>query len=147
MSTYPLDPDLTRPTQNGVYFVDVAALRRLTANARASELQVCQTDLAGCAGKRDLLQRLAVALALPATFGHNWDALADCMRDLSWLPAWGHVLAFDHVDALRHGAPEDFEILLGVLDDAATFATDHDRPWFAFLALNDDGVHIPLPGA
>jgi hypothetical protein len=138
VNTYPLDPDLTRPTQNGVYYVDVAALDRLTAHALANELHVCRTDLAGCTGKVDLLQRLRTSLALPATFGCNWDALADCMRDFSWLPAWGHVLVFAHTDALRHAAPADFDILLGVLDDAATFAADHDAPWFAFLALHDE---------
>ncbi|HUH30491.1 MAG TPA: barstar family protein, partial [Rhodanobacter sp.] len=88
MNTYPLDPDLTRPTQNGVYYVDAAALDRLAAHASANELHVCRTDLAGCTGKVDLLQRLHTSLSLPATFGRNWDALADCMRDLSWLPAW-----------------------------------------------------------
>jgi hypothetical protein len=25
-----------------------------------------------------------------------------------------------------------------VLDDAATFVADHDKPWFAFLALPDE---------
>lgn len=138
MSTHPLDPDLTRPTQNGVYFVDIAARERLAAHAATNELHVSRIDLADCTGKRDLLQRVATSLSLPPTFGHNWDALADCMRDLGWLPAWGHVLVFEHVDALRRATPADFDILLGVLDDAATFAADHDAPWFAFLALNEN---------
>jgi hypothetical protein len=34
-------------------------------------------------------------LAFPAWFGHNWDALADCLTDLSWLPAAGYVLIWD----------------------------------------------------
>lgn len=139
MTTYPLDPDLTRPTQNGVYFVDAAALQRLALHAAVNELCVCHTDLAGCTGKVDLMRRMSKSLSLPPTFGHNWDALADCMRDLSWLPAWGHVLVFVHADALRQAAAADFDILLGVLDDAATFASDHDTPWFAFLALDDEG--------
>ncbi len=138
MSTHPLEPDLTRPTQNGVFFVGVADLERLTRRAHADELHVGCTDLADCKDKHELLRRMAASLALPATFGHNWDALADCLRDLSWLPAWGHVLVFAHADALRRAAPADFDILLGVLDDAATFACDHDAPWFAFLALPDD---------
>ncbi|MEO5810685.1 MAG: barstar family protein [Rhodanobacter sp.] len=140
---HPLDPDLTRPTQNGVYYVDVAAVERLAAAAAANELHVCRTDLANCTGKVDLLQRLATSLALPATFGHNWDALADCLRDLSWLPAWGHVLVLEHAAALRHVAPADFAVLLGVLDDAATFATDRYAPWFAFLALHDEPPATP----
>ena len=130
----PLDPDLTRPSQNGVYFVDDADLARLAANAAREELAVCRTDLAGCRGKAELLRRLAASLALPADFGQNWDALADCLRDPGWRPAWGHVLLFEHAGALHHGANPDFDVLLGVLDDAATFAQDADRPFFAFIA-------------
>lgn len=138
MNALPLDPDLTRPSQNGVYFVGDADLARLAANATRDELAVCRTDLAGCRDKAALLQRLAVSLALPADFGHNWDALADCLRDLGWLPAWGHVLLFEHTGELQRDADRDYDVLLGILDDAATFAQETDRPFFAFLALPAD---------
>lgn len=136
-----LDPDLTRPSQNGVYFVGDADLDRLAASAAREQLVVCRTDLAGCHGKTGLLRRLARSLNLPADFGHNWDALADCLRDLGWLPGWGHVLLFDHAGTLHHGTAGDFDVLLGILDDAATFAQGADRPFFAFLALPDDAHH------
>jgi len=146
MSKRAFELDLTRPSQSGVYFVAVDDLDRLARNAARDELHVCRIDLAGCHDKYDLLRRLAVSLQLPATFGHNWDALADCLRDLAWLPAWGHVLLFEHADALRQAAEADFAVLLGVLDDAATFGIDNDWPWFAFLALPDsafDDAHPP----
>ena len=138
MSAHRFDLDLTQPAQSGVYFVGTDDLDRLAKAARRDELQVCRTDLGGCADKHELLQRLAVSLTLPASFGHNWDALADCLRDMSWLPAWGYALLFERGDDLRKAAPEDFTTLLGVLDDAATFGADHDKPWFAFLALPDE---------
>lgn len=129
------DPDLTRPSQNGVYFVADTDLARLAAAAGEAELAVYRTDLAGCHGKAGLLQRLATSLALPANFGHNWDALADSLRDLDSLPARGRVLLFEHTDELHHAAEQDFDVLMGILDDAATFAQDADLPFFAFLAL------------
>jgi hypothetical protein len=137
MSAHRFDLDLTQPAQSGVYFVGQGDLDRLAKTARRDALQVCRTDLGGCTGKHELLQRLAVSLTLPTSFGHNWDALADCLRDLGWLPAWGYVLLFEHGDDLRRTAPADFTTLLGVLDDAATFGADRDMPWFAFLALPD----------
>jgi hypothetical protein len=35
--------------------------------------------------KDDLLRALAAGLRFPAYFGHNWDALEECLRDLTWL--------------------------------------------------------------
>ncbi len=145
MSSRGSDLDLTRPSQNGVYFVGADDLDRLARAAAREELHVCRSDLAGCRDKHELLRRLAVSLQLPATFGHNWDALADCLRDLGWLPAWGHVLLFEHTDELRQYAPADYDILLGILDDAATFGAEHDRPWFALLALPDGAFATPFP--
>lgn len=37
--------------------------------------------------KQKLLRILADQLQFPAYFGNNWDALEECLRDLSWLPA------------------------------------------------------------
>lgn len=130
-----VDPNLTQPTQSGIYFVGSEDLARLAKTAAREELRVCRTDLADCRGKDDLLRRLSASLELPATFGDNWDALADGLRDLRWMPAWGYVLLFDHADDLRRSSATDFDILLGILDDAATFASDNEMPWFAFLAL------------
>jgi len=131
------DPNLTQPTQSGIYFVGSDDLVRLAKTASREELRVCRTDLAACPGKDELLRRLTLSLELPSTFGDNWDALADSLRDLRWIPAWGYVLLFDHADDLRRSSEADFDILLGILDDAATFASDNDMPWFAFLALPD----------
>jgi RNAse (barnase) inhibitor barstar len=131
------DLDLTRPTQSGVYFVSVDDLDRLTRIATRDELHVSRTDLAGCCSKDDLLHRLAKSLQLPADFGHNWDALADNLRDLDRMPAWGRVLLFEHADDLRRVAEADYDVLLGILDDAATFGSEQDVPWFAFFSLPD----------
>ena len=143
MSARGFDPDLTRPAQSGVYFVGTNDLDRLAKIALRDELCVCRTDLSGCHDRDDLLRRLSVSLKLPASFGHNWDALADCLRDLRWIPAWGYVLLFDHVDDLRRAAEADFDILLGILDDAATFGCDHEVPWFAFLTFPDEPLESP----
>jgi hypothetical protein len=39
----------------------------------------------GIETKSELLSFLAGAFPLPDYFGHNWDALEECLRDLSWL--------------------------------------------------------------
>ena len=124
--------DLTRPLQSGVYDVDVREFNALTRQARQADLALCRVDLSGCTDNAGLLRRLAFALRLPPDFGDNWDALADCLRDPAWRPAWGHVFVFENPEGLP---AHDAAILRGVLDDAATFAIEHDRPFFAFFPL------------
>lgn len=131
------DPDVTQPSQNGIYYVSSSDLPRLAHRASGEDLRVCRMDLSGCTGKEELLRRLGRALEIPHPMEDNWDALADSLRDLRWIPAWGYVLLFDHADDLRCSAEADFDVLLGILDDAATFGSDNDIPWFAFIALPD----------
>lgn len=137
MSSAVFDLDFSRPSGSGVYVVGEDDLHALAKQAEREELRVCHISLQGCRDKAELLRRLAVELRLPASFGFNWDALADCLRDLRWLPAWGHALLFEHADDLRAAACDDFDILFGILDDAATFAIEQDRPFFALLSLPD----------
>jgi len=59
----------------------------------------------------------------------------------------GHVLLFEHADELRQAAETDYNILLGILDDAATFGGEHEVPWFAFLTLPDDAFDNSHAGA
>jgi hypothetical protein len=62
-----------------------------------------------------MLQRIANALGFPSWFGGNWDALFDCLADLSWRPAAGHVLLLEHADRLRQEAPEVFDTAVAIL--------------------------------
>lgn len=42
--------------------------------------------------KRELMGVLRKQLKLPGYFGGNWDALHDCLRDLSWLQSMPRVV-------------------------------------------------------
>lgn len=130
--------DFADAARSGVFFVGGADLHALQADARECGLATYRIDLRGCTGKADLMRRLADALAFPASFGHNWDALADSLGDLSWRPAPGHVLLFDHAADLHDADAAAFDTLLDILDQASsTWATQH-TPFFAFLALAGD---------
>lgn len=47
-----------------------------------------------------LLSALAAQLQLPSYFGHNWDALSDCLRDLHWVARRNVVLVHAEVPRL-----------------------------------------------
>lgn len=137
--------DLHDAGRNGVYFVGDEDIEPIATAAIDAALCVARLDLADCRDKADLLQRLADALRFPAWFGHNWDALDDALHDLSWLPASGYVLLFEHAGTLRDAAEDDFETLLDILAGAADDAGGDDLPWHAFLALPGDEFDDALP--
>ncbi|MFC5740999.1 barstar family protein [Dyella tabacisoli] len=135
MSTNDLHIDLGDPARGGVFFVTAEDLDALAAAASKHWLHISRIQLQGCRDKTELLKRLAKELPLPADFGHNWDALADCMRDLAWLNAPGYLLLFEHAEDLRDASEDDFDTLLDILDEAAESWLDAKQPYFVFFAL------------
>lgn len=131
--------DFSNPAQNGAYLVGATDLDTLDAAAHDTGHLVRRISLSGCHDKHDLLQRIGTSLAFPQTFGMNWDALADCLGDLAWLPpAGGYTWLFDHAADLRDATEPDFDTLCDVLDDACAIWREQGTPCFAFLALPED---------
>ena len=79
---------LRDPARSGVYRTsDAKAILEAT---RGGGLDVVTIDM----DPADLFSGIARALDFPDWFGANWDALADCLGDLSWRGGAGHVLMF-----------------------------------------------------
>lgn len=136
MSQSGFDIGLDDATQAGVYKVEAADLSPLAAAARDAGLLLRRIDLEGCRDKASLLLRIGTTLDFPAGWGRNWDGLLDALRDLSWLPAPGYVLAIDGVSSLQAARSKDLETLVAVLADAAQWWAEDGVPFWAFLALD-----------
>lgn len=129
---------LTDAARSGVY--RVPRVDDVIDAARGTGLDLAQADLGGVRDKEALLARLARALGFPDWFGGNWDALEDCLCDLSWRPGAGHVLLLHGQEALL---PDDLGVLLDVLASCAGFWAESGRPFFA--AFVDPGRVLALP--
>jgi RNAse (barnase) inhibitor barstar len=66
--------------------------------------------------KEKLLGILAQGLRFPRYFGWNWDALEECLRDLSWLPENASILIVH--EQLPFGEGENRQIYLDILKSA-----------------------------
>ncbi|GAA2995100.1 barstar family protein [Actinokineospora diospyrosa] len=74
--------------------------------------------------KRAMFTTLASALSFPDWFGHNLDALYDCLTDLSWLPEGDIKLVWTDSEVLAGADPTGYAGIREVLDDAVEgFAT------------------------
>jgi hypothetical protein len=82
-----------------------------------------------CRTKRALLDELARLLGFPAHFGRTWDALEDCLTDLSWLPGAGYRLVLLAADRLLARDPAGYATFVALLEDVGrtwgTAATGH----------------------
>jgi len=122
-------------SRSGVYRTSGAA--PVLDATRGSNLDVVSIRLHGRAGRDALLGAIAEALAFPSWFGGNWDALEDCLADLSWRRAAGRVLLFE-------GATpgDELGILVDVLAGSAEFWAGRGTPFFAVF-LDPDRA-LPL---
>ncbi|MGQ0545591.1 MAG: barstar family protein [Betaproteobacteria bacterium] len=84
------------------------------------------------------IEAIAKALDFPAWFGGNWDALEDCLGDLSWRkPPYLLVLR-----NFRHG--DELGILIDILSSTAQFWEEQGESFVAVFV--DPDRQLALPG-
>ena len=71
-----------------------------------------------CRSTAGLFAELAHALDFPDYFGHNWDAVEECLADLEWLPGKGYVLLFTDAEMILPDDEDEFATFVEVLNDA-----------------------------
>lgn len=127
---------LSDASRSGVYRAPRAD--EILDAVQGSALRVARIGLEGATGKAALMERIAQALGFPQWFGGNWDALEDCLTDLSWLDAGGQVLVFEGAQ----GIPADERGVLGdILATAASYWAERGRPFFAVFV--GGALHLP----
>lgn len=124
---------LADPALAGVYVVEAAGTSDFLAAAMALDFAAVTVNLAGCGDRDEALERIGAALKFPSWFGRNWDALADCLADMSWWPAAGYLVLLEHPDALREAEPESFDTLLEIIEEASQAWAEEQKPFWALL--------------
>lgn len=127
--------ELADPRNNGIHLLQREALDSLPAMIGKSDMTVTRIALAGCSDKQAILAAFADALAFPPTFGHNWDALADCLADLGWLPQGGTCLFLDGINWTRPALSAELATLMEILGETVTRASHRGEPWHVFLPI------------
>lgn len=126
---------LTDAKRSGVY--RAGRVDEIADAVRGSRLGLVKIAING---KAALLRSIARALDFPDWFGENWDALEDCLTDLSWRKAAGHVLVFEGIGTLTL---DERGTLIEVLAAAAQFWAGQGKPFFAIFI--DPGRALELP--
>jgi len=88
-----------------------------------------------CQSRADLFRECARALKFPDYFGGNWDALDECIRDLSWIPQRKIII-------FHEGLPfavnqEECRVYLSILHDSMKQAAACGRELIAVFPESD----------
>lgn len=124
----------------GVHHLPHGNIAELIAGAEAADCLVLRVDLATVGTKEELLAALGQALRFPEWFGHNWDALTDCLLDFGWLPAPGYVIILDHCDGIHGRAERDFVTLMQTFQEAAEEWRNEGVPFWCLVDMLADGI-------
>jgi RNAse (barnase) inhibitor barstar len=112
--------------------------------AAEANFKACHVDISSARNTTDLLKLLGQALHFPAWYGENWDALADCLSDLSWCNAAGYVLLLHGSETIRRNDPQAFATLLDILRDVSAIWREGDVAFWVLLDTPLDDVP-PFP--
>lgn len=115
--------------ESGVYRVDRAEAVQVNGPL---VLRIAYAD------KPVLIRNMGAALRFPDWCGANWDALEDCLSDLSWLPASGYVLVFEGASP-----GDDLGVLVDVLRSAAEWWAGRGKPFLAVFVDPARCLHLP----
>lgn len=123
---------LADPRRNEVEALAEGEVAGVITVARELGFAAVEIDVTG-ADKHAVLERFAEALRFPSWFGRNWDALYDCLVDLSWLETPGHAVIVRGFADLRTRVPDDAEIVREILDEAVAQHAKHGVAMTVFL--------------
>lgn len=130
------------PERSGVYLAPDALDELREAAARAG-LAWFELDAAAAADKQGFLAACARSFGFPDWFGANWDALADCLRDLTWRRAPGYVVFWHGSAVLANAAPEAFATALEIFRDAASYWKERGGVFLIVLDEEPAGIRVP----
>ena len=124
---------LAKPDRSGVYQLNLDA-RQLADAATQSGLRVWRVDIGHAHDKKDFLRLVSTALNFPKTFGGNWDAFADCLRDLSWIEERGYVLVLEKTKHFCSAHRHQFDEAIDILGEVAEFWMGQGVPFWALVS-------------
>ena len=134
-----LAPLLRHAEHAGVYHLPHSGRTLLASAAESLGFALFDIDLADTTDLDAALTQIGNALGFPDWYGHNLDALHDCLTDFSWHEAPGYILVITGADHL-HADDAAFAALNTVFTDTTEFWREDGIPFWVFYDLRADGL-------
>lgn len=134
-------------------FWRTSILDRTTGWLRDHGYQVTQLNASGWTTEEAMHRDMAAVLGFPGYYGHNLDALNDCMRDVvrqeyGWAPeAAGLVLVFTGYDRFATHCPRSAQIVLDTMARHSRRASLIGRRLMCLVQSDDPQIRFQPVGA
>lgn len=110
---------LLEENRGGVFFLpNRVEPKQVQAAARRAGYAFFHIEGKNITRKEQLLNHVATVLKFPNHFGHNWDALEECLVDMDVSDGDGFLIHYDQIDALAAAHPSEVETLVEILRDS-----------------------------
>lgn len=136
----PLQTLLEDSRQAGIYHLPESGRAAVRRAAEAAGLACFEVDVGGADRIDAVLAALGRGLDFPEWYGHNLDALKDCLTDFSWCEAAGYIIVIAHAEGLQAADPAAFKALNDVFSAAIAEWRSQDSPLWVFYDLRSDGL-------
>jgi RNAse (barnase) inhibitor barstar len=139
-----LERRLREHRKSGVYRV-AEAPAGLQAAAQAAALRFIRIDAEPVRTKSQFLGLIGRSLSFPSWYGRNWDALEDCLTDLSWIEEAGLAIQIEGFSTYAKADPDGFIILLDIFKTSAEYWRGEGKPfWVIFTGKPAAGLELPV---
>ncbi|AFM25330.1 barstar family protein [Desulfomonile tiedjei] len=125
---------LKKTEASGVYLLDEAIpASEVEHLVRGLDFTFFHLQGSRILSKTDFLIEIAATLRFPDYFGYNWDALADCMTDITGGDENSRVILFDRFDLFAENSPAEFATALEIFGESAIFLSQRGIGCFVLL--------------
>ncbi|MCK6407505.1 MAG: barstar family protein [Rhodocyclaceae bacterium] len=131
---------LARQELAGIYHLPHSDCKALKQATLALHFGWLQADFGESREVGNILGKIGKDLRLPDWYGANYDALSDCLSDLSWNTAPGYVLLISGADELHAHDEAAFETLNDVLTAVIENWQQEKVPFWVFYDMRPNGL-------
>jgi Barstar (barnase inhibitor) len=120
-----------------VYLLDVAlTIKEIERLKQDKGTKVYVLDGDRIIDGTSLFQEFATVMQFPEYFGHNWDALKDCLTELDGHEVDRYIITIDKLDRFITNDPSQWTSFLDVCKSVVEYWQDTETPVYILLHSN-----------
>jgi Barstar (barnase inhibitor) len=120
-----------------VYLLDIAlTVKEVERLKQDRGTKVFVIDGEQIVDSMSLFQQFATVMQFPEYFGHNWDALRDCLTELDGHEVDRYIMTIDKLDVFINRDPSQWTNFLDVCKSVVEYWQDTETPLYILLHGN-----------